>query len=390
MPGIIDKMLNKIEGNPTNASRTGSVSSSKDSASTGSAYDGSMSGKPSAGGVGPAGQGERAPRAGAGDDLALREGCGPGTTGHGAADGTTITASNSTNRVNGMNGANGVDGTDGVGMTDASGTRGINGTGTHGHHFRGSGAEEGEHTFGHQPMEGEAVPDRLDAGAQNVHHDAIHLGHKTHERVLHPEVEEVSRQREHERHVHHVQHHVQPVLHQEQAEEVHHQRGVPVTRIHEKHVNEDEGDRTAFLGLGAKHEDRLEHMPAERRVVDAGETVNETVHHHVHNVIQPIVQKETTAPTRIHTTVPLHHVVHEAPIVHSSIAHEPMAREDFLSQGGKLGEGLTHNAAGDRLLGGECERQVDGDGERMLGQWGIGGAGAGSAAPAAGGRAEGV
>jgi len=122
----------------------------------------------------------------------------------------------------------------------------------------------------------------------------------------------------------------------------------------------------------------LEHAPTERRVVDMGEQVNETVHHHVHNVIQPIVQKETVAPTKIHTTVPLHHTVHEAPIVHSSIAHEPMDREAFLKQGGRLGENLTHESTADQLLGGECERTVDGPGEGILQDMGIGRSGTGS------------
>ncbi|KZT58347.1 hypothetical protein CALCODRAFT_495073 [Calocera cornea HHB12733] len=376
MPGIIDKVLNKIEGNPASAPRSGSVSSKDTASTTGSAYDGHPSGPGAGTGTGFTGKAERGV-AREGDDLALREGTGPGTTGHGGAAANTTDGANGAsgfnrNATSGPNGSNGPSGV-GVGMTDASGTRGVHGTGTHGHHFAGVDGEE--HSFGHQPKEGEAVPDRLDAGAQNVHHDTFHLGHKTHERVLHPEVEEVSREREHERHVHHVQHHVQPVQHREEMDEVHQQRGVPVTRIHEKHVNEDEGDREAFLGLGQKHQDRVEHLPAQRQVVDAGETVNETVHHHVHNVIQPIVQKETIAPTRIHTTVPLHHVVHEAPIVHSSISHEPMARDDFLAQGGKLGEGLTHQAAGDRLLGGDCERNVEGDGENMLSKMRLGGAG---------------
>jgi len=169
-----------------------------------------------------------------------------------------------------------------------------------------------------------------------------------------------------------VQHHVQPVLDREEIDEQHHQRNVPVTRIHEKHVNEDEGDRNAYLALGQNHKDTVQHVQGERQVVDAGETVNETVHHHVHNVIQPIIEKETIAPTRIHTTVPLHHTVHEAPIVHSSIAHEPMARDAFLQQGGKLGEKLTHESTADRLLGGDCERTVDGEGETMLQKMGIG------------------
>ena len=44
-----------------------------------------------------------------------------------------------------------------------------------------------------------------------------------HENARHIETEEVSRIKDHERHIHHVQHHVQPVKDLEEREEVHHE-----------------------------------------------------------------------------------------------------------------------------------------------------------------------
>ncbi len=46
----------------------------------------------------------------------------------------------------------------------------------------------------------------------------------THEHVRHQEVEEVVRQKEKDRHVHHVQHHSIPVTQKEEKDEVHHEK----------------------------------------------------------------------------------------------------------------------------------------------------------------------
>lgn len=216
------------------------------------------------------------------------------------------------------------------------------------------------HSLGHD----HSIASKFDPSAATTHHDHKHLQHVTHRHNREVEVEEVERQKEHERNIHHVQHHVQPVHHKTESDEVHHQNIVPQTKIHEKHVSSDE-DHKLFSGLASKHKDTEVHAPKERTVVDLGEKVHETVHHHVHHVTQPVVEHEHVERHRIHTVIPTHHVTHEAPIVHKSSVHEPVSMESFLSGGGKLDSGITHDKAGVLNSGEGCERTVDGVGEKL-------------------------
>ncbi|KIL64363.1 hypothetical protein M378DRAFT_163395 [Amanita muscaria Koide BX008] len=139
----------------------------------------------------------------------------------------------------------------------------------------------------------------------------------------------------------------------------------PVTQIHEQHVNKPEEnallERQVF-----QHRDTVYHGAKERHVIDKGTIVNENVHHHVHHVIQPVIEKETLDKHRIHTTIPIHEVTHEAPIVHQSQTHAPISVDQFLEHGGLLSGGLQPADAADKLLQqGKCTRQVDGVANRM-------------------------
>lgn len=79
--------------------------------------------------------------------------------------------------------------------------------------------------------------------------------------------------KDHERHVHHVQHHVQPVRDLEERDEVHHENVsahgfilgtsnlrpfqiVPTAHVHENHVSTDK-DVQAMTGLLGQHKDTI-------------------------------------------------------------------------------------------------------------------------------------
>lgn len=67
-----------------------------------------------------------------------------------------------------------------------------------------------------------------------------------------------------------------------------------------------------------------------------------------------VIKKE-----RIRTTVPVHEVIHDAPIIHQVQLHDPMPIEAFKKQFGPL-EGLTHDEIIKKVLGsGECIREGD-------------------------------
>ncbi|GAA95701.1 uncharacterized protein L969DRAFT_101795 [Mixia osmundae IAM 14324] len=240
-------------------------------------------------------------------------------------------------------------------------------------------AESGatSHQVGDVPMDKEGRVTK-DAGAGHAHREAEKLidasqadhshqmlAHKTHENVKHHEVEEVTRLREHDRHIHHVQHTTQRIRDEQVNETQHHERAVPVTQIKEGHATAD-ADKLAFREQVGAHTDMITHAPKERQVVDKGEVLTENVHHHVHNVIQPIVERTTHDHHRIHTTIPVHHTTHEAPIVHQSQELEPISMAQFTSQGHSLGKGVTADQAGSSVLDAtQCERTVDGVAEKL-------------------------
>ncbi|GAA5911220.1 uncharacterized protein JCM6883_001945 [Sporobolomyces salmoneus] len=172
-------------------------------------------------------------------------------------------------------------------------------------------------------------------------HDHQHLAAVTHETHQRHEVEEVERQREVDRHVHHVQHHVQPVLDTQHSQEGHHQKIVPETNIKERHVATDE-DKAMLASLNTARDERRE-GPSEKTIIDKGEQVHTNTSHHVHHLVQPVIERDTHEHHRTHTVVPIHQETHEAPIVHQSVAHEPMALKDFVSGGGDLKSNVAHD-----------------------------------------------
>lgn len=202
-----------------------------------------------------------------------------------------------------------------------------------------------------------------EAHARDATHDHKHLTPVVHEKHQVHETEEVTRQREVDRHVHHVQHHVQPVLDEQHASEVHRENVVPTTHIEEKHVSSAE-DKAALAGL-SRHHDTHDELRKDRVVVDKGEVVNENVTHHVHHAVQPIIERQTHEHHVLHTTIPTAQTIHESPIVHQSVEHEPMHIKDFVKGGGDLKSKLTHETAG-ILNEGECARKVDGPAEALL------------------------
>ncbi|GAA5930185.1 hypothetical protein JCM1841_000487 [Sporobolomyces salmonicolor] len=130
----------------------------------------------------------------------------------------------------------------------------------------------------HEMSEGDKVLSPEDA--KNAEHDHKYLEPVVHERRHIHTIEELERHRSVERHVHHVQHHVQPILDELHAEEVHLFRETPVTHIEEKHASTHE-DRALLARLNVGPGTTTV-IPHERVVVDKGETmVTEHIIHHV-------------------------------------------------------------------------------------------------------------
>jgi len=229
----------------------------------------------------------------------------------------------------------------------------------------GSGDFPKAHSQGHELVENAGVDPTA------VTQDESIVAPVTHESIQHQETEEVLRARQHDRHIHHLQHHVQPVQDKEIRDEVHHSNVLPKTDLHESHANTKE-DSKAFKAIGNQFENQTIDAGTTRSIVDLGEKTNTVEHHHIHNVIQPVIEKETHDRHRIHTTVPIHHVTHEAPIVHQSIQHQPLNMKDFLQRGGSFSKADTHlNISQKVLRERSCEREVNGDGFKILENKGV-------------------
>ena len=73
---------------------------------------------------------------------------------------------------------------------------------------------------------------------------------------------------------------------------------------------------------------------------------------------------------RIHTTVPIHEVIHEAPVIHQMRSHTPVPMQLFLNQFGTL-DGVTQDEIIKKVLGdGKCVREegaADSVGDMNLG-----------------------
>lgn len=185
----------------------------------------------------------------------------------------------------------------------------------------------------------------LSSVGDNVTHDHQHLAAVTKERQHLHETEEVTRLREVDRHAHHVSSHVQPVKDVVQGETEHHHKVLPTKELREQHASTTE-DQRAFERLHSGHRDEVIQGQKTRDVIDKGEIVTENVQHHLHHVVQPVIERDVHEKAIHHTQIPVHQVVHEAPIIHGVQKHEPMAIKDFLAGEGDLSSTTTHKTAG--------------------------------------------
>ncbi|KAF5329510.1 hypothetical protein D9619_009320 [Psilocybe cf. subviscida] len=217
-----------------------------------------------------------------------------------------------------------------------------------------------EHHFGHvKHNPKDSMP------GENADEDTNQLQPVTHERIRHFETEEVIRVKDIERHVHHIQHHTQPIVASEELAERIRENSYPMTIVKETHANKVE-DNTLFEGQVNQYHDTLTHAAKERTVIDKGVQVREHVHHHIHHVIQPIIEKETIDKHRIVTTIPIREITHEAPVVHQSQTHAPVPLEHFLQRGGTLSGAIGQDEITKKMLrSGQCLREVDGVAEQL-------------------------
>lgn len=133
-----------------------------------------------------------------------------------------------------------------------------------------------------------------------------------------------------ERHIHHHQHRVQPVVDKQELETQHVNTMAPVvTREHKEDMLPEHQQKL--------HEQRTMHQnfqntaEVERSGAHLGTHVGAHEHHHIHETIQPVIQRETVQPTAVHHTIPISEKIHEAPIVHEATTLPTITADQFLN-----------------------------------------------------------
>jgi hypothetical protein len=95
----------------------------------------------------------------------------------------------------------------------------------------------------------------------------------------------------------------------------------------------------------------------------------ERIHHHVHEHVQPVIQKETVAPTVMHTTVPIHETHHAAPVHHEATTLPPKTMGEFTGSGSSIpleGRGLQkvqefEGCPQPQVRSGDAQRRIHGE-----------------------------
>jgi len=150
----------------------------------------------------------------------------------------------------------------------------------------------------------------------------------------HENIEAVDR----ERHIHHHQHRVQPIVAQETLPTQHqHVISEPIVREHKhdmlpEHREKLEQQRTMYQPSETVNQ-------VQRSEVALPAQANEHVHHHVHETIQPVIQKEVIQPSVVHHTHAVHEKVHDAPIVHEATTLPTVTLDEFKT---KIGAPHSH------------------------------------------------
>lgn len=167
---------------------------------------------------------------------------------------------------------------------------------------------------------------------------------QTHETVAPAVVQETVNRHQHEQvqvvedrehHVHHHQQRVQPVVDKVQQAELHKHNVLPVE--HKERTHEmTEGAKKALADQQTAYQNTQTVNPTTRSTEQVAAVGQDVTHHHVHETIQPVIQREVVQQEVVHTTVPVHHVIHEKPVVHEATVEPTLTMDQFSKKGGSL------------------------------------------------------
>lgn len=142
-----------------------------------------------------------------------------------------------------------------------------------------------------------------------------------------------------ERHVHHLQHRLQPVEDKQTLDTKHINTTEPViAREHKEEMRPEHQEALAKQRNLAQ--DTRSTGAVEKSGEHVGTALNEHQHHHIHETVQPVVQRETVDPTVVHKTKAVHERVEDAPIVHEVTTLPTISADKYAKNKSSLeGEG---------------------------------------------------
>lgn len=167
---------------------------------------------------------------------------------------------------------------------------------------------------------------------------------QTHETVAPAVVQETVNQHRHEQvqvvedrehHVHHHQQRVQPIADKVVSATTHQHNVVPVEHKERTHEMTD-GAKKALADQQAAYQNTSIVNPTTRSTEQLAAVGQDVTHHHVHETIQPVIQREIVQQEVVHTTIPVHHVIHEKPVVHEATIEPTLTMDQFMKKGGSI------------------------------------------------------
>ncbi|ORY83890.1 hypothetical protein BCR37DRAFT_332249, partial [Protomyces lactucae-debilis] len=163
----------------------------------------------------------------------------------------------------------------------------------------------------------------------------------TQERVAKHVTEEVNVVEDREHHVHHHQQRIQPVADRVE-EETRHKHNVLPVETRERTQEMTDGAKRALAEQQNAYKNTSETLPTQYNKVQGAAVGQDVTHHHVHETVQPVIQREVLQKEHIHTTVPIHEVIHEKPVVHEATIEPTISMAEFSKKGGlKAGESVA-------------------------------------------------
>ncbi|KAJ8606784.1 hypothetical protein MRB53_040710 [Persea americana] len=170
---------------------------------------------------------------------------------------------------------------------------------------------------------------KADAKDDTATSDSTTAAPVTKEHVTKTQEEDVQKVIEKEKHQDHYHTTIQPLSDKETLPEEHKYKEAETQH---KSVNKDDDAKLSqkLSEQKPKFEDsKTVGDTIKTKTMNEDQVAGEHVHHHHHETIQPVIEKETIAPTKVHTVVPVKETIQEESKVHETTTAPVMSKAEY-------------------------------------------------------------